>query len=388
MDSRGWAGAVLSHFDACDASKVSSLLFRHRPRPASDPEIRRSINEVVTSQGRLNPEKWSQFLISHYSFLISDDSRLDKLTQSIAHFSLVFQDALQGSWSLPVVYGFIRKVFTLMPTSQVGKSTKRLEAVVSELQKLLGTCQRTSEKPPDSKLMGLIGVMNMLFRLYFRINNLQLCVNLLKIVNNPHSKLPGLRYFPMGQQVEFRYYEGRLSVYEQQIGKAEECLEYSFAHCLPGSVRNKRVILQYLIPVKATRGKFPSRNLLEKYSQTNYIPLLEAIKQGDIRTFEAELRRNQDLFITAGILIMMQNLVLVAYRNLFKKTYLILKQSQIPLQRFVTALGVVGGGVEMDGLECVLVTLIAKGWVKGYISHEKAMIVLRKVDPFPKIQDC
>ncbi len=46
-------------------------------------------------------------------------------------------------------------------------------------------------------------------------------------------------------------------------------------------------------------------------------------------------------------------------------------------------------GVTMDGeeAECVVSNLIAQGLIKGYISHEKQMVVLSKETPFPKIKD-
>lgn len=280
-------------------------------------------------------------------------------------------------------------ICSLLPAQQRGKSSKKLDIVINELQKLLGICQRTSEKPPDSKLMGLLDVMNSLFRLYFRLNNVQLCVNLLKIVNNPHSHLPPIRHFPIADQLEFRYYEGRLSIYEQQILKAEECLDYCLARCPSLSVRNKRLILEYLIPVKATRGKYPNKRLLERYGRGEVGVVLEAIRKGDVGGFERELGRRQDGFIRTGMLIMMQGLELLTYRNLFKKTALILNQSQIPFQRLHAALTTVEASVSPDQLECILVNLISKGWIKGYISHEHKVIVLnKKTSAFPRISEC
>jgi hypothetical protein len=86
---------------------------------------------------------------------------------------------------------------------------------------------------------------------------------------------------------------------------------------------------------------------------------------------------------------MMESLLLQAYRNLFKKTYQLLGQSQVPLQRFMASLQCVGvTQVDMEELECLLVNLISKGWMKGYLSYEHKMIVLsKKTSPFPKISE-
>ena len=39
--------------------------------------------------------------------------------------------------------------------------------------------------------------------------------------------------------------------------------------------------------------------------------------------------------------------------------------------------------VDMDEVECILANLIYSGKVKGYISHQKSILVLSKQDPFP-----
>ena len=39
--------------------------------------------------------------------------------------------------------------------------------------------------------------------------------------------------------------------------------------------------------------------------------------------------------------------------------------------------------MDRDEVECILANLIYKGLVRGYISHEKATLVLSKKEPFP-----
>lgn len=42
-----------------------------------------------------------------------------------------------------------------------------------------------------------------------------------------------------------------------------------------------------------------------------------------------------------------------------------------------------GSDVDIDEVECVLANLIYKGKIRGYIAHEKRMLVLSKEQPFP-----
>ncbi len=39
--------------------------------------------------------------------------------------------------------------------------------------------------------------------------------------------------------------------------------------------------------------------------------------------------------------------------------------------------------VDTDEVECIVANLIYSGRIKGYISHQKSILVLSKVDPFP-----
>ena len=40
-------------------------------------------------------------------------------------------------------------------------------------------------------------------------------------------------------------------------------------------------------------------------------------------------------------------------------------------------------GTTLAEVECVVANLIYRGYVKGYISHQKAVLVVSKKDPFP-----
>ena len=71
-------------------------------------------------------------------------------------------------------------------------------------------------------------------------------------------------------------------------------------------------------------------------------------------------------------------------RILFKKVFLVNeKQTQVKLQLFERALQCLGEPTDLAEVECVVANLIYRGYVKGYISHQKAVLVVSKKDPFP-----
>lgn len=61
--------------------------------------------------------------------------------------------------------------------------------------------------------------------------------------------------------------------------------------------------------------------------------------------------------------------------------------TRITVQKFSVALKLVGENFEDAEVECLLANMIYKGFIKGYISREKATVVLSAKDPFPKIPE-
>jgi nuclear mRNA export protein PCID2/THP1 len=105
-----------------------------------------------------------------------------------------------------------------------------------------------------SKKAGVLFIVNELFAIYFFLNTLRLCKNLLRPVESRQLHLRG----STSQMVTYRFYVGRLCMFEDQYAQAEEHLEYALNNCHKNAVRNKELILQSLVPVKLYRGRLPS----------------------------------------------------------------------------------------------------------------------------------
>lgn len=105
-----------------------------------------------------------------------------------------------------------------------------------------------------SKKAGVLLIVNELFAIYFRLNTLRLCKNLLRPVEGRKLHEDG----SLGQMVTYRYYTGRLALFEDQYSEAEANLQFAFDHCHYKALRNKQAILRYLVPVKLYRGRLPS----------------------------------------------------------------------------------------------------------------------------------
>lgn len=86
-----------------------------------------------------------------------------------------------------------------------------------------------------------------------------------------------------GDMVTYRYYVGRLYMFEDHYDQAEENLDYALRHCRKDALKNKKCILQYLVPVKMLRGRLPTTT--RKSIQPSYSVRLGSFKSAFHRFF-------------------------------------------------------------------------------------------------------
>ena len=186
-----------------------------------------------------------------------------------------------------------------------------------------------------------------------------------------------------GEMVTYRYYVGRLNMFEDQYDLAEKNFDYALRRCHRDAVANKKRILNYLVPVKLLRGRLPTRKLLEKYGLYEFVPILNGMRSGNLMEFSDGLVKHQDLFIRRGTYLLLEKCKMICYRNLFKRVYKIVGKEQIKLEYIAKSFKWLGMPIDLDEVECILANLIFKQYIRGYLSHAKRVLVLSKREPFP-----
>ncbi|KAJ1922141.1 COP9 signalosome (CSN) subunit [Mycoemilia scoparia] len=231
-----------------------------------------------------------------------------------------------------------------------------------------------------SRKWGTYYMANLLFKVYFRIRSLNLCGNVLKAIKA--SQPPEIEQFPLGDQVTFNFYLGVLSFRGEEYEKASDHLEFSLKHCYSGAKANKRAVLEYLIPIKMLNGILPSEKLFNLYPDLRkiYGIFANAIKSGDVGMFDRCLEKHQRSLLRRGTYMIMEHI-----REMVIRTLYLIKgsNSRLSLDNLKQALRVAGLDIEMAEIECLVVNMIYKGYIKGYLSHEHLILVLSKQDPFP-----
>ena len=217
----------------------------------------------------------------------------------------------KGNWLVPAMHAVCKSTHKLAKaadtelnggvTNAASTDQAKLQSAVTLLQESFSrTFNDRKEYIPDapwgpegSKKAGVLAIVNELFVIYFSLNTLRLCKNLVRPMEARKLHEKGT----MSELVTYKYYTGRLALFEDEYADAEARLEYAFHNCHKQAVHNKRVILRYLVPVKLYRGRLPSAALLQKYGLGEFAPLVDSMRKGDLRTFQDTLGRFQAKFI-------------------------------------------------------------------------------------------
>lgn len=182
----------------------------------------------------------------------------------------------------------------------------------------------------------------------------------------------------------FKYYSGVISFLEEDYATAEEFLISAYEMCNANATKNLQLILTYLIPTKLlTSHRLPTDTLLQQSSALKrlFAPICTAIKQADLRAFDAALEGGEEEFVKRRIYLTLERGRDITLRNLFRNVFLAggyeptkegdsgppVRRTRVPVKEFAAALQMAGaevgdgeGGVDVDEVECLIANSIYK----------------------------
>ena len=194
-----------------------------------------------------------------------------------------------SSWALPVLIRIsndLRLLAILIDAESSGNDflrnslenlTKGFTAVAKD---------RTPVPSPGSKKPALFAVTNVLFKIYFRLNTLQLCSKLISVIDGPNGAGDNVLLYPLSDVVMYKYYLGRLKLFEDKQEDAREHLRFALKYTPLRLIRNRQRILASLIPVEMSLGVMPTDLVATKYGFHEYLAMANAVRVGDLRTYE------------------------------------------------------------------------------------------------------
>jgi hypothetical protein len=125
--------------------------------------------------------------------------------------------ASEASWGVPPLACLARSLRVVAFAGDPSRAFDRL----SDAGRQLMTCFSVALQGAGNRAKrgATLPVVNQLFKIYFRINTLRMCKNLIRSLEAPNAT--PLDSFPIGQRVTYRFYTGRLAVFDEDYAKAD-----------------------------------------------------------------------------------------------------------------------------------------------------------------------
>uniref|UniRef100_A0A6M2DVW0 Putative secreted protein n=1 Tax=Xenopsylla cheopis TaxID=163159 RepID=A0A6M2DVW0_XENCH len=104
---------------------------------------------------------------------------------------------------LPVMYAICLDLRLLATRCEAGAPGPLLEKAAECLMGCFRVCaadNRSADK--DTKRLGMLLLVNQLFKVYFRINKLHLCKPLIRAIESSSFR----DHFPLAQQITYKYF--------------------------------------------------------------------------------------------------------------------------------------------------------------------------------------
>lgn len=222
---------------------------------------------------------------------------------------------------------------------------------------------------------------NLLCFIYFKLDNPLLCQNVFSNMQNTSLKL---KDYPITQQLKYKYYLAKFYLIKNHLLESFENLKWCLLNT--SSLKNQRLILELLIPISLIIGIKPNFNYLMSKGLNFeffglYQQIAQVVKTGDYQSFKRIINENSQYLKDKNLLLLMNKLDILVYRNLVKKVWLLLNK---PASLDYTRIPIYDHENDELYLENLLVTLIDSNLIKGKLTMNKT-VVLSKNDPFPKV---
>ncbi|GAW06443.1 cop9 signalosome complex subunit 12 [Lentinula edodes] len=298
-------------------------------------------------------------------------------------------------WTLPALFSILRDLRDLAFDADFhakynGEKSECMEDAARKIASAFGNCITDRQSPPEqSRKWGVYYVVALVLKCYFRLKRISLSKNILRALE-ANRDIPALSQYPRSHQVTFRYYLGMLHFLNEDHAKAEEELTLAFYHCHTGAHANQERILAYLLPLRLLKGHLPSDELMKRFPVLSemYTPFVTAIRLGDIAAFDRALEEWESKLVDLSLMLTVERARELCLRGLFRRVWVASdKNSRIPVSVFHCSLRISGMDVDQEEAECLVANMIYKGFMRGYISHEKQMVVLAMTNAFPKLVD-
>lgn len=187
-----------------------------------------------------------------------------------------------------------------------------------------------SENQPEAPRTSIYVLANLCLKLHFHEKKLRDCGS---VFDDIDEQGPPLALFPASQRVTYLYYLGRYLFANSHFFSAQITLQSAYDQCHSHFLKQRRLILIYLVASSIILGNFPTPKLLQRPEafglSEKFFPLCSVLAKGDLTSFRRLLRLDNannvaHWFLRKRILAQFKNRCeVIIWRSLARRTFLI-----------------------------------------------------------------
>ncbi|KPI84165.1 hypothetical protein ABL78_6771 [Leptomonas seymouri] len=351
-------------------------------------------------------------------------------------------------WDTLVLLYFVHRIPQVARHASGSAIDESIGQVIRTWRKLLVALQSvdSGEAPEHSRRRGALALVNGLLIILFQRYNTHQCAVLLGAIDHAEkvaasteegsrSILHPSRHM-ISEMVTYYYYKGRMRLYERQLEEAHRTLREAYTLLPPAGFGNqpqqlnKERVRFFLAVAGVANGRRIPTEILR--ADEDLLPrlfgaLVWAIERGDPVRFSRALEAHAPVFHRRGVYLILQQAGLLCYLMVVARVHAamaalpdtdnsrIAVTTLLAAYEFITkaedksshskpsssskkrsredaAHSCVSASADADAImdedrmALWVVKLIARGYIRGYYSHEHKTLVLSKKAPFPLIQ--
>ena len=363
--------------------------------------INDNVTKIVNSYSQLNNanEKWIIFISNLITFNISKDINKEIAFEYLKSSYLAIYDIYNQFNEQSFIGSVVLKFFFNNLVLLAEEEDKRLEnerkkmICLDNVGKLLMDFFSRFQNS-DDKVTIFYCDLN-LIKTYFKLKTYRNSKTFFGWVERSSINL---KTVDSQSEVNYYYYYGRITLYEMNIEVSRKYFEKAFKLMKKNGndwqMRNKSIILEYLITLNLFYGLIVPKTLLIKYDLEHYYELLCSFASGDINSFEEEINILEERLVNLGTFLLIEKLKCYVLRNFIFKIFDNMKEEiekmKFPVLKICFLYDIYVGYSnehrlyeDIEEFEYNVLSVIYKGLINGYVHNTKKEIVFSKKNPFP-----
>jgi hypothetical protein len=341
-------------------------------------------------------KQWSEYIINHFLYRINKfrenfKESFEFLKESFNNLVEVYRLYDQDAVFIKILKYYMKGLLfsSYLADQELTKKKEKVNCVDECGRVFMSFFSKFSNGDDKSSMFYCVICLT---RIYFKLKTYRNSKTLIDWVGNSLD----IEEFPKSEVTTFYYYSGRLSLYELRLTDANKILNIAFKLCKDNHFANKRLLLEYLVPLKLFEGIIPSEYIIKKYNLEQYNDLIRSFKEGNLTLFEKAIEDLEDRLITLGTFLIVEKLKPFVMRNLIKSIFSSYSEELAKMKTPVIKLELIHNvltnviafnSMDIEELEIYIISVIFKGLINGYVHNVNKVIVFSKQLPFPKLSD-